>query len=85
MGGACGMYGRERNLYRVLVGKPEGKRPPGTHRGRGEDNIKIILKGIGYKTMDWICVAQDRGSWQVLSNAVMNLYVPENVEIFLTS
>jgi len=58
MGRACGMYGRERNLYSVLVGKPEGKRPLGRYRGRREDSIKINLKGTGCKTMDWIYVVR---------------------------
>jgi hypothetical protein len=73
MGGACGMYGRERNIYRVLVGKPEGKRSFGRPRQRREDNIKINLKGTGYKTMDWIYVVQDRGNWQAFANVVLNL------------
>ena len=63
MGEACGMHGRERNLYRVLVGKPEGKRPLGRHSGKREGNIKINLKRTGFKTMNWIYVVPDRGNW----------------------
>ena len=85
MGGTCGMCGRKRNIYSVLVWKPEGKRPLGRHRGRREDNIKINLKGTRCQNMDWIYVVQDGGNWQAFANAVMNLWVPENVEVFLTS
>ena len=79
MGRASGMYGGERNLYRILVGKLEGKRPFGRPRQRRKDNMKINLKGTEYKTMDWICVVQDRGNWQAFVNTVKNLWVPENV------
>jgi hypothetical protein len=68
---------RERRVaYRVLVGKPEGKRPLGKTRRRWEDNINMGLKEVGCRGMDWIKVAQDRDRWRALVNAVMKLRVP---------
>ena len=68
---------RERGgIYRVLVGKPERKRPLGRPRHRWEDNIKMALQEVGCGGMDWIKLAQGRDKWQVLANAVMNLRVP---------
>jgi hypothetical protein len=67
--------GEWRGLYRVLVGKPEGKRPLGRTRRRWEDNIKMDLK-VGGGGRDWIKLAQDRDRWRTLVNAVMNLRVP---------
>ena len=63
-------------LYRVLVGKPEGKRPLGRPRRRWEDNIKMDLSVVECGGMDWIKLAEDRDSWRALVNAVMNLRVP---------
>jgi hypothetical protein len=63
-------------MYRLLVGKPEGKRPLGRRRRRWVDNIKIELLEIGWGDVDWIGPAQDRGTWRALVNAVMNLRVP---------
>jgi len=63
-------------VYRVLVGKPEGKRPPGRPRHRWEDNIKMDIQEVGCGGMDWIELAQDRDRWQALVNAGMNLWVP---------
>jgi hypothetical protein len=63
-------------VYRVLVGKPEGKRPLGRPRHRWEDNIKMYLQEVGCGGMDWIKLAEDRNRYQALVNAVMNLWVP---------
>jgi len=68
--------GEMRGLYRVMVGKPEGKRPLGRPRLRWEDNIKIDLQEVGCGGMDCIKQAQDRDRWRALVNAVMNLWVP---------
>jgi hypothetical protein len=68
--------GEKRNLYRILVGNPEGKRPLGRPRRRWVDNIKMDLREIGYGGGDWIDLAQDRDQWRALVNAVMNLRVP---------
>jgi hypothetical protein len=69
------MYGEKRGGYRILVGRPEGKRPLGRPRRRWEDNIKIDLKEVGWG-MDWIELAQDRDRWRAVANAVKNLRVP---------
>jgi hypothetical protein len=68
--------GEKRNAYRVLVGKPEGKRPLGRPRPRREDNIKMDLREIGWGGVDWIDLAQDRDQWSALVNTVMNFRVP---------
>ena len=65
-----------RGAYRVLVGKPEGKRPLGRPRRRWEDNIKIDLHEVECGGMDWIELAQDRDRWWEIVNVVMNLRVP---------
>ena len=74
--GHVARMGEERGLYRVLVGKPEGKRPPGRPRHRWVDNIRMDLKEVGCGYMDWIELAQDRDSWRTLVSAVMNVRVP---------
>ena len=74
--GHIARMGERRGLYRVLVGKPEGKRPLGRPRHRWEDNIKIDNQEVECGGMDWIEMAQDRDSWRELVNAVMNLGVP---------
>jgi hypothetical protein len=66
----------KRNVYRLLVGKPEGKRPLGRPRRRWIDNIKMDSLGIGLSVVDWIGLAQDRYRWRALVNAVMNLWFP---------
>ena len=67
---------QSRNAYRVLVGKPEGKRPLGRPRHRREDNIKINLREVGCDPRDWIALAEDRDQWRAYVSAVMNLRVP---------
>ena len=68
--------GEDREAYRVLVGKPEGKRPLGRPRRRWVDNIRMDLQEVGCGYMDWIGLAQDRDGWRRLVSAVMNLRVP---------
>jgi len=68
--------GEERWVYRVLVGKLEGKRPLERSRRRWVDNIRMDLQEVGCGYMDWIGLAQDRDRWRTLVNAVMNLRVP---------
>ena len=68
--------GEERGVYRVLVGKPEGKRPLGRPRRRWVDNIRMDLQEVGCGYVDWIGLAQDRDRWRTLVSAVMNLRVP---------
>jgi len=66
----------ERGVYRVLVGKPEGRRPVGRRRRRWVDNIRMDLQEVGCVHMDWIGLVQDRDRWRALVSAVMNLRVP---------
>jgi len=66
----------ERGVYRVLLGKPEGRRPIGRARRRWVDNIRMDLQEVGCGYMDWIGLAQDRDKWRRLVSAVMNLRVP---------
>jgi hypothetical protein len=67
--------GESRGGYRVLVGKPEGKRPLGRPGSRWENNIKMDLQEVGCEVRDWVGVAQDRDRCRLLVNAVMNLRV----------
>jgi hypothetical protein len=67
--------GEKRNAYRILVGKPDGKRPLGRPRRRWVDNIKMDLRDIVRDGMDWIDLARDRDQWRALVNTVMNLRV----------
>jgi hypothetical protein len=73
--GHVAQIGEKRNAYRLLVEKPEGKRPPGRPRRRWVDNIKIDVLEIGWGGVDWIGLAKDRDKWRALMNAVMNLQV----------
>jgi hypothetical protein len=68
--------GENRGVYRVLVGKLEGKRPIGRPRHRWEYNIKMDLQEVGFEDMDWIELSQDKDRWRALVNAVMNFRVP---------
>jgi hypothetical protein len=68
--------GETRNAYRILVGKPEGKRPLGRSRRRLVDNFKMDLREIEWDGIDWLELAQDRDQWRALVNTVMNLRVP---------
>ena len=83
--GHVARMGEERGVYRVLVGKPEGKRPLGRPRRRWVDNIRMDLQEVGCGHVDWIGLAQDRDRWRTLVSAVMNLWVPWNAGNFLTS
>jgi len=74
--GHVARMGKRRGVYRVLVRKPEGKRPLGRPRRRWEDNIKMDVQEVICGGIDWIDLAQDRDRWRALVNAVMNLRVP---------
>ena len=74
MGGACGRMGQGRGVHRVLVGRPEGKRPLGRPRRRW-DNIKMDLQEVGGGCEDWMELAKDRDRWRALVSTVMNLRV----------
>ena len=74
--GHVARIGKRRVVYRVLVGKPGGKRPLGRPRHTWEDNIKMDLLEVGCGGMDWIELVQDRDRWGALVNAVMSLWVP---------
>jgi hypothetical protein len=78
VGWTCDTHGggEGRGVYRVLVGRPEGKRPLGRHRRRWEDNINMDLMGIGIDGANWVQLAQDRVQWRTCVNTVMNLQVP---------
>jgi hypothetical protein len=74
--GHVARIGEKRNAYRILVGKPEGKRTLGRPRRRWEDSIRMDLREIGWGGVDWIDLAHDRDQWRALVNTVMNLRVP---------
>ena len=78
MGWACSAHGggKRGDAYRVLVGKPEGKRPLGRPRLGWEDNFKMDLQEVGWRDMDWFDLAQNSYRWRALVNVVMNLQVP---------
>jgi hypothetical protein len=77
--------GEGRGVYRVLVGRPEGKRPLGRPRGRWEDDIKMELTEIGIDGPNWIRLAQDRVQWRAFVNTVRNLRFHKESRIFFTS
>jgi hypothetical protein len=66
----------KRNVYRLLVGKPEGKRPLGRPKRRWVDNIRMDLGEVGWGDVDWIGLAQNRNRWRALVYLVLNLQVP---------
>jgi len=74
--GHVARMGKERGVYRVMVGKPEGKKPLGRRRRRWVDNIRTDLQEVGCGYMDLVGLAQDRDRWRTLVSAVMNLRVP---------
>jgi hypothetical protein len=77
--------GERIGIYRVLWGETEGKRPLGRPRRRWENSIKVDFQEVGFGGIDWISLAQDRGRYRTLVNAVMNLRIPQNAGDFLTS
>jgi hypothetical protein len=85
MGRPCSTNLEKRNVYRILVEKPETKRPLGRPRYSWVHNIKMDLKERGWGGVDWIDLAQDRDQWRALVNTVMNLPVPQNAGKFLNS
>jgi hypothetical protein len=73
---ACSTNGEKRSVFRIMVGKPEGKRPLGRTRHRWADDIEINLRERGWDGMDWIELAQGRDQWRALVNMVLNIRVP---------
>jgi hypothetical protein len=76
--------GEGRDVYRVLVGRPECMRPLGRPRWRWEDNIKLDLREIGIDGANWIQLAQDRVQWQVFLNMVMNFWLPQRKDFLIS-
>jgi hypothetical protein len=76
MGGPCSSNGEKRNAYRLLVGKPVGKRPLGRPRRRWVDNIRMDLGEVRWGDVDGIGLAKDRNRWRAIVNSVLNLLVP---------
>jgi hypothetical protein len=77
--------GERRSAYKVLIGKPERRRPLGRPRRRWEDNMKVDFREVRWGDIDWIGLAQDRDRWRALVNTVMNLRVPSDAGNFLRS
>jgi hypothetical protein len=77
VGGTCGTHGEGRGIYKILIWRPEGKRPPGGLRRRWGDYIKMDLKEIGIDGANWIQLVKDRVQWPAFVSTVMNLCVPE--------
>jgi hypothetical protein len=76
MGWTCSTYGRDKNEYKILIGKPEGNNRLGRTRRRWEHNIRMDLMEIGWKGVDWIHLAQDRDQWRAVLDIALNLWVP---------
>jgi hypothetical protein len=76
LGGHVAQKGEKRNAYRILVDKPEGKRPLGRPRRRWMDNIRMDLREISWDSVYWIDVARDRDQWRALVNTILNLRIP---------
>jgi len=76
LAGHVARMGERRGVYKVLVGKPEEKRPLERPRRRWESNMRMYIQKVGCGCMDWIDLAQNRDRWRALVNAVMNLRVP---------
>ncbi|KAJ4450972.1 hypothetical protein ANN_02407 [Periplaneta americana] len=74
--GHVARMGESRNAYRVLVGRPKGKRPLGRPRRRWEDNIKMYLRKVRYDDREWVDLAQDKNQWRAYVRAALNLQVP---------
>jgi hypothetical protein len=70
------LWGERINVHKVLLGQPEGKRPPGRPRRRWADNITMDLQEVGFRRMDWIELTQNKDRWWTLATAVMNFRVP---------
>jgi hypothetical protein len=83
--GHVARVGEGTGVYRVLVGRPEGKRPLGRPKRRWEDNIKLDFREIGIDGVNWIRLAQGRVQWRAFVNTLMNLQVPQRKQDFLTS
>jgi hypothetical protein len=84
MGRTCSTTRENRNAYRILVGKPEEKRPLGRPKRRWVVSIKMDIRETGWDGMDLINLAQDRDQWRAVMNAVMNLRIPYNAGKFLS-
>jgi hypothetical protein len=80
MGGPCSTNGEKRNTYRLLVGKPEGKRPLGRPRRGWVDNIRMDLGEVGWRDGNWIGLGKDRNRWRAVVNSVFNLRFHEMLE-----
>jgi hypothetical protein len=76
LAGHIARMGEKRNVYRLLVGKPEGKRPLGRPRRRWVNNIRMDIGEVGWGDVDWIGLAKDRNRWRALVNLVLNFRVP---------